>query len=493
MDPLLFAEHASGIKLRQYQRGVAEAVVESVRLGLGLSFVIIFPRQSGKNELQAQIEAYLLVLFSQIGAEIVKVSPTWEPQSLNAMRRLERVLQKNLITNAAGWCKEQGRIYRIGLSRIYFLSGSPTANVVGATASTLLEVDEAQDVSSAKFDKDVSPMAASTNATKVFWGTSWTSQTLLAREMRAGLEAEKRDGRRRVWRLSAEDVGREVPAYAQFVAEQVAKLGRSHPLVRTQFFSEEIDSGGGLFPPARRALMVGQHAPEVGPAKGSIYCGLLDVAGEDEGINDLGGGEAHNQGRDSTALTIVRVNLAGLADPLIKAPAYEVVARFTWLGVKHSTLYSGLGRLASLWGFRWLVVDATGVGAGLASFLAKALPGKVIPFVFTGSSKSGLGWDYLAVVESGRWREYVGRDELQAEFYRQLEYCQYEIQPGPDRRMKWGVPDGTRDFATGELVHDDLVLSAALSAELDRQEWIAAGPTLVVKRADPIVDLDRGF
>ena len=26
--------------------------------------------------------------------------------------------------------------------------------------------------------------------------------------------------------------------------------------------------------------------------------------------------------------------------------------------------------------------------------------------------------------------------------------------------MKWGVPDGTRDISTGELVHDDLLVSA---------------------------------
>jgi hypothetical protein len=240
--------------------------------------------------------------------------------------------------------------------------------------------------------------------------------------------------------------------------------------------------------------MVGKHTRESGPVKGAIYCGLLDVAGEDEGINDLGGGEAHNQGRDSTALTVVRIDLAGLADPVIKAPAYEVVARFTWLGVKHSNLYSTLSGLAGVWGWRWLVVDATGVGAGLASFLERALPGRVIPFVFTGSSKSKLGWDFLAVVESGRWREYAGcGDELQAEFWRELEYCQYEIQPGPDRRIRWGVPDGTRDFGTGELVHDDLVLSAALCAVLDEQEWKAAGAALVVARADPMAEMDRGF
>ena len=91
-DVVLFAEHASGLKLRRYQEEVARSIVNSVVQRKGLTFVVIFPRQSGKNELQAQIEAYLLTLLSQVGAEIVKVSPTWKPQSLNAMRRLERVL-----------------------------------------------------------------------------------------------------------------------------------------------------------------------------------------------------------------------------------------------------------------------------------------------------------------------------------------------------------------------------------------------------------------
>ena len=106
---------------------------------------------------------------------------------------------------------------------------------MGATAGTLLEVDEAQDVQVAKFDKDIAPMAASTNATRVFWGTAWTSDTLLARELRSAKEAEKRDGMRRVFVLTAEDVAREVPAYGNFVAEQISKLGRNHPMVEHVF------------------------------------------------------------------------------------------------------------------------------------------------------------------------------------------------------------------------------------------------------------------
>ena len=496
-DPAVFARRFSGVTLRRYQVEVARRIVSSVLRADGLSFVVMFPRQSGKNELQAQIETYLLALFSQRDAEIVKVSPTWKPQSLNAMRRLERVLERNLVVRDL-WQKEAGYIYRVGKARIFFLSGGPEANIVGATASTLLEVDEAQDVLIAKFDKDIAPMAASTNATRVFWGTAWTSQTLLARELRAARLAEQQDGIRRAFVLTADEVAREVPAYGDFVASQTARLGRSHPLVRTQFYSEEIDGAGGMFPPERIGLMRGAHAWREQPASGAVYALLLDIAGEDESLqmNLLEG--LSNPARDATALTIVEVGLEGLADERLRAPLYRVVQRRLWTGTRHTRLFSEIKALAEQWRARYLVVDATGVGAGLASFLEKALPGRVIPFTFQAASKSQLGWDFLTLVDSGRWQEYSpslngAGAALQTLFEEQLGYCQYEILSGPDRRMKWGVPDGQRN-ASGEFVHDDLVLSAALAAVLDRCQWSSNAPALVVPSRDPLRDIDRqGF
>ncbi|HEX9029597.1 MAG TPA: hypothetical protein VF823_10525, partial [Anaerolineales bacterium] len=205
-DVCRFAEYGSHLRLRGYQAQVASAIVDSVIGRKGLSFVVIFPRQSGKNELQAQIETYLLTALSHFDAEIVKVSPTYKPQTLNAMRRLERTLKRNICTHALGWRKESGFIYRVGKARAIFLSGSQTANVVGATASELLECDEAQDVLIAKWDKDFAPMAASTNATRVFWGTAWTSNTLLSRELRLAQAAEKADGIPRIFRIDAAEV-----------------------------------------------------------------------------------------------------------------------------------------------------------------------------------------------------------------------------------------------------------------------------------------------
>jgi hypothetical protein len=40
---------------------------------------------------------------------------------------------------------------------------------------------------------------------------------------------------------------------------------------------------------------------------------------------------------------------------------------------------------------------------------------------------------------------------------------EYEVRPGPGQLLKWGVPDPT--------VHDDLVMSAALVAVLEEQDW----------------------
>ena len=496
---LLFSEYASGTRLRTYQQCVAAAIVESVTMNLGLTFVIIFPRQSGKNELQAQIETYLLTLLQQLPAEMVKISPTWKPQSQNAMRRLERVLERNLLTCgcACSWKKEQGYIYRVGTARIYFLSGQPSANIVGATASTLLVCDEAQDVLISKWDKEINPMAASTNATRAFFGTAWTSTTLLAREKRAALEAQSRDGIQRVFEINADQVAQEVPAYGVFVAGEIQKLGRNHPFIKTQYFSQEIDAQGGMFPAERQALMRGEHLPLLQPESGQLYAFLIDVAGEDEGATmDVSEDrfDLMNKNRDSTTLTIVEVDLATLEDELINAPRYLVRQRKEWTGLKHSTLYGKIKALAETWQPRCLVIDATGVGAGLASFFEKAYPDKVLPFTFNTATKSQLGWDFLTVVETGRFKDYAHTpsDAIQTAFWQQITYLQMEINPGPNRTMKWSVPDGTRDPATGEIIHDDLVISAALCALLDEMVW---GHTVsaIVAAEDPLDNLGDVF
>jgi hypothetical protein len=313
-------------------------------------------------------------------------------------------------------------------------------------------------------------MAASTNATRVFWGTAWTSKTLLARELRAAREAEKLDGIQRVFLRNGEQVGLEVKAYQRHLAEQVARLGRQHPMIKTQYYSEEIDAEGGMFPPARRALMWGDHLPHDAPKPDRMYAFTIDVAGEDEGASlDLE--RMDNPQRDATALTVFDVQLRP-EDPA--RPLYRVVARQQWTGTKHTALFPRLRALVETWRPRFVVVDATGIGSGLATYLESFWPAGTIRFDFSSASKSRLGWDFIALIETGRYKEAAWPsqfDPRQQELVRQLDACLYEIHEGPGKLMKWGVPDGTRDPATGEYLHDDLILSAALACVLDEQVW----------------------
>jgi len=70
----------------------------------------------------------------------------------------------------------------------------------------------------------------------------------------------------------------------------------------------------------------------------------------------------------------------------------------------------------------------------------------------------------------------------------------YRVSNGPERLIAWGVPDSARDPEGGGLLHDDLVLSAAMVAELDAQPWSVSGNApLVITAADPIKEMDGGF
>ena len=221
-----------------------------------------------------------------------------------------------------------------------------------------------------------------------------------------------------------------------------------------------------------------------------IFAFLIDVGGEDKDAspspNGIFGEGSGVGSHDSTVLTCILVDLSTLADPALQGPTYRVAWRRTWTGVSQPTLYAQISSLAETWQPRRIIVDATGIGAGLSSFLERTHGSTtVVPFVFTHKSKSDLAWDFIAQIETGRYKEYA---PLDPDLYLQLVNCQLEIIPGPARLCKWGVPDAARDPATGLPIHDDLILSAALCAELDNQPWGTA-QSAIVRPSDPLQDL----
>jgi len=481
-----FSQLVTKRPLRSYQLEPAQAILDSILHHRGLTFAVMMSRQAGKNEVSAQIEAYLLHLHRRFGGQIVKASPTFKPQTTNSIMRLKDRLDNNWGRGCVR--SREGYIVQVQKARALFFSADPHSNVVGATADILLECDEGQDVRADKWQKDFRPMGASTNATTVLWGTAWTSETLLAQTIAQLHHLETRDGRRRVFTYDADVVGAEVPPYDLYVKSEVARLGRNHPLVKTQYYLEEIDAQGGLFAEMRRALMRGDHQRRHEPEPGKRYALLIDVAGEDETAGDaMTRMMMENPKRDATALTVVEVQTE-----FGRLPVYRCVDRKLWLGVKHTSLFQQILALARHWHAVWVLADNTGVGAGLASFLEQALGEKLVKVTFSESLKSQLGWDFVSVVETGRYRDYVDDEQPDTrQFWYEVATCQYEVRQGQTQAIKWGVWESPAYDGLIAYGHDDLLISAALTAMLDKQTWPGTGQSAVVQTEDVLRKIDE--
>jgi hypothetical protein len=444
-------EHASINHLRPYQREVALAVLDSVFGGKGLTFSVEIARQGGKNELSAQLELLLLAMHMAQPKNLVKCSPTFKPQTVISMMRLKDRL--NDAGFAGIWASELGYIVRLGNARALFLSADESANVVGNTAHILLEIDESQDVSKEKYTKEFKPMGATTNVTTVHYGTTWDDTTLLEEVKQSNLELERRDGVKRHFRYDWEEVARHNPDYLAYVKAERDRLGEDHPLFLTQYRLLPICGGGGFFNAQQRAQLHGEHPRLRQPGPGRVYVAGIDLAGEEETE-----GQGLNLRRDSTVVTIGELEFSD--DTLAAEPRLKIVEHYRWTGKKHAELYAQLvDILKNVWKCRRIVVDATGVGEPVASFLKKALGPRVVPFAFTLRSKSELGFNLLAAVNSGRLKMYAGDGSAEhAEFWVEIERA----------KSLYRASQTMNFYVESSRGHDDFLMSLALLVEAGR-------------------------
>jgi hypothetical protein len=530
-DPRHFSNLILQKPLRGYQLAPVRAILDSVLNARGLEFLLVFPRQSGKNEAIAQLLVYILNLFKRAGGNVI-YGATGNGLGMG-IERLEARLDN--VWNEGQWSKRAKPPRRcLGKACVAFLSTHPMASARGQTAHHLLVVDEAQDQDGPHIEAVFTPMRAASNATAVYIGTVklttdflWTKKLELERDSAS-------DGIRRVFLVSPEEVTAEVAAYKTFLDTQIGKYGRHHPIVASEYFLEPIDGTGGLFPPRRRALMRGQHRRLQGPQSGEIYVATLDVAGEDEAATDPVARLA-NPGRDYTVGTVFRVRWPPPGSPqgvlrlYAAGPTYEAVDVFVDHGSKHfdATVAGGgapggapagaslVQRLAAWlehWQVAHLVADRSGVGQGLVSWLTTALGShRVTGFDFSGRGrKARLGSMFLSLVETGRFKYWSSEDACPDSpeglpltdawwFWRQVEACTYEVPPEGqfDHDLRWQVPPSHRTPVPGggpAPTHDDRLLSAALIAELDRlvrecQIAVGNAQSAMVRPRDPLADL----
>lgn len=476
-----FAEYVLGKPLYPYQNEVAQAILASICNRQGRIFTVMMARQSGKNQLSAVLEAYLLACMPQ--GTIVKAAPTFTPQIMHSRLRLLSLLDTPA-TRSRVW-QSQGHI--VGLApqadvvalhthagpRVMFFSAAAESNVVGATADLLLEIDEAQDVSCEKFDRDFRPMASTSNSTTILYGTAWSDTTLLALQRAANLEHERQTGERLHFEYDWRVLAAINPAYRRFVEQEIARLGEDHIAIQTQYFLRPISGAGYFFNPLQLTLLQGAHAWEDAPCGDAWYIAGMDVAGEERPatgtvtILQLDQVQPRSR-RDSTVITIGRVDYNELGLPVIKVVHHE-----WWTGMPYLEQYAATVALVENWGIRSLVVDATGLGEGLASLLLNRLgQERILPFTFTRPAKSRLAYQLLGLLNSGRLSLYSSSAAPGG----MVEECWYQLRRA---RYRLPAPETLDIYVEPAEGHDDFLISLALLTEAIKAVNTPAVSTLI--------------
>jgi hypothetical protein len=439
--------------LRPYQKEVALAILNSIFNRKGITFSVEIARQGGKNELSAQLELLLLTLFMSTSKNMIKCAPTFKPQALISMARLKDRLNDAGFNNI--WTSELGYIIRLGNCRAVFLSAEESANVIGNTAHILLEIDEAQDINKEKYTKDFKPMGATTNVTTVHYGTAWDDSTLLEDVKQNNLELERKDGIRRHFCYDWQEVAKYNPDYLAYIEAEKERLGENHPLFRTQYCLLPIHGGSGFLDMQQRAQLQGIHSRLHQPEKGRIYIAGIDIAGEAEEGEDAILRNLRPL-KDCTVITIGELDFSQ-TDSIVKQPVIKIVEHYRWTGKKHTELYPQLvDILENVWNCRKVVIDATGIGQTVSSFLKKALGSRIVPFTFTAGSKSELGFNLLASINSGRLKMYACDNSE--------EYSEFQIQ-AEKAKNHYRLNRTMNFYVEPSQGHDDFLMSLALLVE----------------------------
>ena len=470
-NPSGFSQLVIKFPLYTYQLTPLMSIINSVLNQHGHEYLLVFPRQSGKNEAIAQLLVYLMNLLQRRGGNIV-YGATGDGIG-RGISRLEERLDNPW--NIRQWRKStKPTRRRLGNATVVFLSTHPAAAVRGETAHWLLVIDEMQDQAAAHLEAVFEPMRAANNATAVYIGPVKTTHDALWRKRDELLQLEAADGLTRVYIVPAETVTAENTNYATFLDAKVAKFGRHHPIVASEYYNEPIQASGGLFDKRRQQLMIGDHPPAQEPDPNLVYVATIDVGGQDESATDPIK-QLDNPGRDYTIAHIFAIDLAD------NQPTYHAVDIFVDHGSRHFQDIAGRASMAHrlhTWLDHWKVAhticDATGVGEGLTDWLTAKSPGRVTGYTFNRRSKAALGTAFLATIETGRFHYF--RDDQQPLsdtwwFLAQADACTYHV---PDEGqfetdLKWSVPPSASiDTPTGrEPIHDDRLISAALVAAFD--------------------------
>lgn len=397
-DPGYHREHFYKQPLFPPQIETIKLIEEHIDKRSGKVITVRSSRQTMKNECSATVEERFLLRFQRCGGSIVKTAPTYRPQIVNSKRRLDKMLRLDPFVGRSGGYKE-GYIKQLGLAEVNFLSGDANANVEGATASELLEIDEAHIIDKGKYEESFAPMTAFYSAPTVMWGVAACKEDLLYEQR----EFNKEHYPDLNLQFPAHIWCELLPAYARHYEERKKKLGDDHPVILTQYDLVDIDSTGGFFSRWQVLnLFSGKHKRTLVRTDEKFILVTIDIAGEAEDGEDEGL-EKGDSRRDQTAALVWSVDWEKSQNDI---PEIRLLDLYWWVGAPLSEGPSGLPsqkvRLLKLlreWEADFTVVDARGVGEETASYLVKNF-GSVFPYKASQDSVSDDCYALLAYVNN---------------------------------------------------------------------------------------------
>jgi hypothetical protein len=392
-DPQWESAHVSKRPLRGPQAEIVKRVEQFVTAHEGGVMTILSSRQTGKNETGAILQRRHLWRrqYASLPSIWIRTAPTYKPQIVNSKKRLREILAldakkriRHPLFNGQKLIQEEGYIWRLGNASVEFVSSGPQANVVGATASECLDMDEAHKVDKAKFDEDFAPFTASTNAATLLWGVAANGLDTIEAYRKLNIEAGRPDLNLyfpcEIWREF-------VPTYAAHLDDRISKLGWDHPIIKTQYRLIPVAAEGRFLQPNHlRTLFSGDHERVQRPRHGVRYELMIDIAAGNEDFNPDADFEGEEDTKtDSTVIWVYEVS------PILSTngvfPIVRLVNLHWFTGVPLPKQEGEIKSLIEFWNPEKVTIDAVGVGRQIAEAMAE---------IFGDAETSGIVHKYVA-------------------------------------------------------------------------------------------------
>lgn len=329
--------------------------------------------------------------------------------------------------------KSEGYIWRFGNATVEFMSSGDHSNVVGATASECLDMDEAHKISRAKFDEDFAPFTASTNAATLLWGVAADGLDTIESYRNHNIE----EGRKDLNLYYPCDVWMESPTYRAHVEGRVKALGWDHPIIKTQYRLIPVSQEGTFISkPQALSLFSSEHDRELSPRPNETYEILIDLAAGNEEFNPTGSFDRFDTDSDettptdSTVVWVYRVTNEICQNNIF--PVCHLVSLDWWTGVTLPEQEIRITKLIQDWRAQKVTVDGVGVGRQMAESLEQRFgPMVVNKYIANASTVSEDSFDLLARLNYGAIKMFRDDGSKEwAEFERQVGWTRYSANRG---------------------------------------------------------------